>query len=79
LLFGTVTALRRHGVAADLAYGGKGMKNAMKSANRSGARFAVVLGERDLAEGVAQLKDLESGEQHPVPLDGVVEAVRAKL
>jgi histidyl-tRNA synthetase len=79
VLFSTVTALRRHGVAADFAYGGRGMKNAMKSANRSGARFAVVLGERDLAEGVAQVKDLESGEQVAVPLDGVVEAVRAKL
>jgi histidyl-tRNA synthetase len=78
-LFGTVTELRREGVAADFAYGGKGMKNAMKSANRSGARFALVLGDRDLAEGVVQLKDLTSGEQGPVPLERVVAEVRAKL
>lgn len=78
-LFAAVTELRREGVAADFAYGGKGMKNAMKSANRSGARFALVLGDRDLAEGVVQLKDLESGEQSPVPLERVVAAVRAKL
>ena len=58
-LFRVVTELRRDGVAADFAYGGKGMKNAMKSANRSGARFALLVGERDLADGVAQLKDLE--------------------
>jgi histidyl-tRNA synthetase len=79
VLFRAVTALRRAGVAADFAYGGKGLKNAMKSANRSGARFALVAGERDLAEGVAQLKDLESGEQGPVPLADIVETVKQRL
>ncbi|MEV0601687.1 histidine--tRNA ligase [Streptomyces sp. NPDC050315] len=79
VLFGTVTELRRAGLATDFAYGGKGLKNAMKSANRSGARLAIVAGERDLAEGVVQLKDLESGEQSPVALDKVVEEVRRKL
>ncbi|AXK37138.1 histidine--tRNA ligase [Streptomyces armeniacus] len=79
VLFGVVTELRREGIAADFAFGGKGLKNAMKSANRSGARCALVLGERDLAEGLVQVKDLESGEQSPVPLDRVVTAVRAKV
>ncbi|MFK4266998.1 histidine--tRNA ligase [Streptomyces milbemycinicus] len=79
VLFGAVTGLRRAGVATDFAYGGKGVKAAMKAANRSGARLAVIAGERDLAEGVVQLKDLESGEQTAVPLDGLVEAVSARL
>ncbi|MEU0808527.1 histidine--tRNA ligase [Streptomyces sp. NPDC005970] len=79
VLFGAVTGLRRAGVATDFAYGGKGVKAAMKAANRSGARLAVIAGERDLAEGVVQLKDLGSGEQTAVPLDGLVEAVRARL
>jgi histidyl-tRNA synthetase len=78
-LFTTVTALRRAGIAADFAFGGKGMKNAMKSANRSGARFALVAGERDLAEGVVQLKDLESGEQGPVALDDLVAVLTERL
>ncbi len=79
VLFGAVTALRRAGIAADFAFGGKGVKNAMKSANRSGARLALVAGDRDLAEGVAQLKDLESGEQTPVPLADLVAAVKERL
>jgi histidyl-tRNA synthetase len=79
VLFGTVTELRRAGVATDFAYGGKGLKNAMKSANRSGARLAIVAGERDLAEGVVQLKDLASGEQRAVARDAVVEEVRRAL
>ncbi|GAA1567212.1 histidine--tRNA ligase [Streptomyces globosus] len=78
-VFGLVTELRRAGVSADMSYGGKGLKGAMKDANRSGARFAVVAGDRDLAEGVVQLKDMESGEQTAVPLDALVESVRAKL
>ncbi|HEY9413094.1 MAG TPA: histidine--tRNA ligase [Jiangellaceae bacterium] len=67
--FGLVTELRRAGVSADVATGGRGLKGAMKAADRSGARYAVVLGERDLAEGVAQVKDLRSAEQSPVKLD----------
>jgi histidyl-tRNA synthetase len=78
-LFGVVTELRRAGVATDFAYGGKGLKAAMKAANRSGARYALVLGERDLAEGVAQLKDMESGEQEAVALDGLVEKLGARF
>ncbi|MEU9502782.1 histidine--tRNA ligase [Streptomyces sp. NPDC048196] len=79
VLFGAVTELRRAGVATDFAYGGKGLKNAMKSANRSGARLALVAGDRDLAEGVVQLKDLESGEQTPVAVATVTEEVRRRL
>lgn len=79
LLFGKVTELRRAGIAADFSYGGKGLKGAMKDANRSGARLAVVAGERDLAEGVVQLKDMESGEQQAVSPEGLLEAVRTKL
>ncbi|MEU3608013.1 histidine--tRNA ligase [Streptomyces sp. NPDC035033] len=79
VLFGKVTELRRAGVAADFSFGGKGLKGSMKDANRSGARLALVAGERDLAEGVVQLKDMESGEQRAVALDGVLDAVRELL
>ncbi|MEW1718808.1 histidine--tRNA ligase [Streptomyces sp. NPDC093109] len=78
-LFGVVTELRRAGVAADFSYGGKGLKGAMKNANRSGARYTVVAGERDLAEGVAQLKDMETGEQTPVALDALVTELTRRL
>ncbi|MFI8518020.1 histidine--tRNA ligase [Streptomyces sp. NPDC085481] len=79
VLFGKVSELRKAGVAADFSFGGKGLKGSMKDANRSGARFTLVAGERDLAEGVVQLKDMESGEQEPVALDELVGTVKAKL
>ncbi|MEO3755661.1 histidine--tRNA ligase [Streptomyces sp. B6B3] len=78
-LFTVVTELRRAGVPADFSFGGRGVKAAMKAANRSGARYAVVAGERDLAEGVVQVKDLDSGDQSPCPLDTVVAELRARL
>ncbi|MGA5870783.1 histidine--tRNA ligase [Streptomyces cinereoruber] len=79
ILFGKVTELRRAGVAADFSFGGKGLKGSMKDANRSGARLAVVAGERDLAESVVQLKNMETGEQRAVALDDLLDAVRAEL
>ncbi|MGR8011636.1 histidine--tRNA ligase [Streptomyces hypolithicus] len=79
LLFGVVTELRRAGVAADFAYGGKGLKGAMKNANRSGARLTIVAGERDLADGQAQLKDMETGEQAAVALDTLVSEIQRRL
>ncbi|MEV2245945.1 histidine--tRNA ligase [Streptomyces sp. NPDC049970] len=79
VLFGLVTELRRAGVATDFAFGGRGLKGAMKSANRSGARYTVVAGERDLAEGNVQLKDMESGEQEAVAVGDLVTAIRSRL
>ena len=72
VLFEAVSRWRRAGLRADLAYGGRGLKGSMKAADRSGASYAVVLGERDLAAGVAQVKDLTTGAQTAVPLDDLV-------
>jgi histidyl-tRNA synthetase len=71
--------LRRAGVRVDLAYGGRGLKGAMKAADRSGARLALVLGERDLEAGTIGVKDLTTGDQQPVALDSVIESVVAAL
>ena len=71
--------LRRADVRSDTSYGGQGLKGAMKAADRSGAAYAVVLGDRDLENGTAQLKDLGSGEQSAVPLDNLVPTVSQAL
>jgi histidyl-tRNA synthetase len=79
ILFGAVTQLRRAGIPADLAYGDRGLKGAMKAADRSGARYAVVLGARDLESGVAQVKELASGAQTAVPLSDLVPYLQEQL
>ena len=74
-----VGRLRAAGLAADLAYGDRGMKGAMRAADRSGAAYAVVLGDRDLEAGQAQLKDLREHAQVSVPLDDLVATIEEKL
>ena len=77
--FSLAQQLRAAGVSTDLAFGSRGLKGAMKAADRSGARFALVLGDRDLAAGEVQVKNLGTGEQAPVPLAGVVESIEEML
>ena len=71
--------LRGAGVRVDLAYGDRGLKGAMRAADRSGARFALVAGDRDLEAGTVGVKDLGSGDQVSVPLDSVVGEVLSRL
>lgn len=78
-LFGLITDLRRAGVTGDLATGGRGLKGAMKAADRSGATFAVVLGDRDMTDGVAQVKDLNTREQTEVALDRLADELIKRL
>ncbi|GAA3238075.1 histidine--tRNA ligase [Nonomuraea helvata] len=78
-MFKLVSELRAAGVAADMSFGGKGLKGAMKGADRSGARFALILGERDLAAEAVQVKDLTTAEQTEVPLAEVVDVLKGKV
>ncbi|CAM3040812.1 histidyl-tRNA synthetase [Williamsia muralis] len=71
--------LRAAGVRVDIAYGGRGLKGAMKAADRSGARFALVLGENELASGEVELKDLSNGNQQRLALDDVVQQLTSQL
>jgi histidyl-tRNA synthetase len=48
----------------------------MQKAASSGARFAVILGDDELARDEASLKDLASGEQRPVAIHALAEVVR---
>jgi len=71
--------LRAANVRVDLAYGDRALKGAMKAADKSGARFAVVIGDRELAEGVLALKQLVSGEQESVAASDLVQVIVSRL
>jgi histidyl-tRNA synthetase len=71
--------LRGCGVRVDLAYGDRGLKGAMRAADRSGARLALVAGDRDIEAGTVGVKDLATGEQVSVPMDSVVADVLSRL
>ncbi|MEM7224161.1 MAG: histidine--tRNA ligase [Pseudomonadota bacterium] len=68
--------LRKAGWTVELGYGG-GLKKRMKRANRINARLALLLGEDELARRAATLRDLDSGHQEEVPLDGLAERLAA--
>ena len=74
-----VGQLREAGISADTVYGDRGLKGAMKAADRSGASHVVVIGDRDLADGVGQLRDLRTHEQVAVPLGELLDRVRATV
>ncbi|RBQ14603.1 histidine--tRNA ligase [Spongiactinospora rosea] len=78
-MFRLLAEIRAAGLVADMAFGGKGLKGAMKGADRSGARFALILGERDLAAQAVQVKDLTTAEQTEVPLAQVVHVLKGKI
>jgi histidyl-tRNA synthetase len=68
-------ALRHAGIRAETAYRGN-LKKRMERANKIGARAAVILGDAELARGVAAVKDLAAGTQADVVLADLVEHLR---
>ena len=71
--------LRAQGIRVDLAYGNRGVKGAMKAADRSGAALALVLGDRDIEAGTIGMKNLATGEQVDIAADDVVAEVLSRL
>jgi histidyl-tRNA synthetase len=55
------------------------MKSGMRAADRSGARLALVAGDRDIEAGTVGVKDLSTGEQIDVATDSVVTEVLSRL
>jgi histidyl-tRNA synthetase len=61
--------LRHAGISAELDLAGRSFKSQLKHANRIGARHVLILE----ADGSAQLRDMESGEQRPVDPGNLVD------
>jgi histidyl-tRNA synthetase len=64
--------LRTAGLRVDRAFDGRSMKAQMKAAGRSGAPVAVIVGEQEVADGTATVRDLGRAEQAVVPRDKLV-------
>ncbi len=65
--------LRAAGISAQTEYGGRSMKAQMKAADRAHARYALILGDDEIAASTLQLKSLYDGWQHHIPLAEAVE------
>ena len=77
--FAVAERLRRAGVPAQLDLAGRSPKGQLKQASRSGARFAVLLGLDELADGAVRLKDLAGGGEEDVAAADLPALVAARL
>lgn len=76
--FVLVEQLREAGLRAEMGYDEKSLRSQLRRANKLGAAFTVMLGERELATGKIALKDMQGGEQEEVALDAVIHYLRHK-
>ena len=60
--FKLISDLRTAGIGCDMAYGDRGLKGGMKAADKSQARYALVLGDDEVISGKCELKLMSSGE-----------------
>ncbi|HET89305.1 MAG TPA: histidine--tRNA ligase [Chloroflexi bacterium] len=76
-------ALRTEDVSAWISHGDRGLRSQLREAGKRAAHYAVILGENELASGVASVRDMEAGEQVDVQLSDLVtwlkEHVRGRL
>jgi len=61
--------LRSSGIRTEIAFGDRALKGAMKAADKSGARYVIVLGESELTAGVVELKKMSDGVTSSVKID----------
>ena len=71
-----LTSLRAAGLGVDIDLVGRGPSKNLDYANAIGARYAILLGERELKAGRATVRDMARGEQRDVALDTLVETIR---
>ena len=71
--------LRGAGLRTGLDLKGRSMKAQMREANRQNVRLAVIIGDNELEQGMAHVKDMQTGEQQQVPLSDLRSRVREAL
>ena len=55
-----------------MAYGDRALKGAMKAADKSGAKYSLVIGDSEITSGSAMLKNMETGAEKVVRLTALV-------
>lgn len=68
-------SLRAAGLKVDIAYGDRSLKGGMKAADKSGARFSLVIGEDELSSDLASLKEMKTGETLSVKISALSENI----
>lgn len=74
--FKLLNSLRQQGLSAAMDFAGRSMKAQMKQANKLGAKYSVILGEDEIAEGVVMLRSMGDSSQAKVPMNQVAEKIK---
>ena len=69
--------LRDADIPARMAFGDRSLKAQLKSANRSRAKFAIIIGEEELAREVVTIRNLETKNQQDVPFPEIILHIQA--
>jgi histidyl-tRNA synthetase len=72
-----IRALREAGLSAARSFEARPLKAQLRMADRTGATFALILGEREAAAGTVKLKRLSDGHEEEVGLDRAIEHITA--
>jgi len=72
-------ALGEAGIRVEMEHADKSLKAQMKRANRLGAAHVLMVGDAELAEHKAVLRDMETKEQIDIPLDGLIDTLKKNL
>lgn len=72
-------ALRAKGLRVHYDLGSRSMKAQMREADRQDADYTVIVGDRELEEGAATLKEMASGDQTDVPFDRLPETLSERV
>jgi histidyl-tRNA synthetase len=77
--FDVTTALRRIGIASEMELNARSLRAQMKTADQLGARYALLIGEDELAREAATVREMRSGTQESVPLTDVVAYLAGRI
>ena len=72
-----ICRLAVEGIEASMDYSGRSLKSQMKQADRSEAPMVVMLGDNELAEGQAVIRDMSDKTQRKVPMEGLLDLIRS--
>jgi histidyl-tRNA synthetase len=78
MCFTLVDSLRKEGFVVEQNFGDRSLKAAMKAADKSGARFAIVLGDSELESASVELKEMSSGALTSVSLTSLAKTLAEK-
>jgi histidyl-tRNA synthetase len=71
--------LRENGVKTDLEYKGRGLRAQMRTANKLNTRYVVMIGEDEINNEAATVRDMASGDQQSIAFSQLAEIMREKV